>query len=42
MDQLETVLDQVKDIPIEQLDRARVRDIVRAQGTTQHGRSPIS
>ena len=40
MEQVDSVIDELRAIPIEQMDRANVREVVRRHGVTQHGRSP--
>ena len=40
MEQVDSVIDELRAVPIDQMDRERVREIVRRHGHTQHGRSP--
>lgn len=40
MEQVDSVIDELRAVPIDQMDRNRVREIVRRHGLTQHGRSP--
>ena len=40
MEQVDSVIDELRTVPIEKLDREHIRQVVRRHGVTQHGRSP--
>ena len=40
MEQVDAVIDELRTVPIEKMDREHIREVVRRHGVTQHGRSP--
>ena len=40
MEQVDAVIDELRAVPLDQMDGAHIREVVRRHGVTQHGRSP--